>query len=99
MESGFPNESDRKSDVMNRIAIIIPYFSKFNNYFKFWLESAHANQDVDFLVFTDNNHYACDGRYADSQNITFVVADLDNVRELTESNFREYCQNNRRAAV
>ena len=84
---------------MNRIAIIIPYFGKFNNYFKFWLESARANQDVDFPVFTDNNHYACDGRYADSQNITFVVADLDNVRELTESNLREYSQNNRRAAV
>ena len=99
MESGFPNESDRKSDVMNRIAIIIPYFGKFNNYFKFWLESARANQDVDFLVFTDDNRYACGGRSANSQNITSVVADLDNVRELTESNLREYCQNNRRAAV
>ena len=84
---------------MNRIAIIIPYFGKFKNYFRFWLESACANQDVDFLVFTDDNRYACGGRFVNSQNITFVVADLDNVRELTESNLREYCQNNRRAAV
>lgn len=84
---------------MNRIVIIIPYFGKFNNYFKFWLESARANQDVDFPVFTDNNHYACDGRYADSQNITFVVADLGSVRDLTESNLREYCQNYGRTAA
>ena len=84
---------------MNRIAIIIPYFGKFNNYFKFWLESACANQDVDFLVFTDDNRYACGGRSANSQNITFVVADLGSVRNLTESNLSEYCQNYGRTAA
>lgn len=39
---------------MNRIAFIIPYFGKFNNYFPLWLKSCATNIDVaDFFVVTD----------------------------------------------
>lgn len=38
----------------NRIAFIIPYFGKFNNYFDLWLMSCGYNSDIaDFLIFTD----------------------------------------------
>ena len=36
-------------------ALIIPYFGKFNNYFKFWLISCSYNEDYDFLIFTDDH--------------------------------------------
>lgn len=39
---------------MNRIILIIPYFGKFNNYFNLWLESAKRNENIDFLIVTDN---------------------------------------------
>ncbi|NRO91388.1 hypothetical protein IMAU10142_01417 [Lactobacillus helveticus] len=40
-----------------KVAIIIPYFGKFPNYFDFWLKSALENLDFDFLIFTDNSDY------------------------------------------
>lgn len=39
---------------MDSIAIIVPYFGKFNNYFSYWLQSAAGNADIDFLIFTDD---------------------------------------------
>ena len=40
-----------------KVAIIIPYFGSFPNYFDYWLKSALANKDFDFLIFTDNSNY------------------------------------------
>lgn len=37
-----------------KIAFIIPYFGKFPEYFKFWLKTAGWNQNIDFLIFTDD---------------------------------------------
>lgn len=39
---------------MKRIAFIIPYFGKFNNYFNLWLESCRNNPTVDWYILTDN---------------------------------------------
>lgn len=39
---------------MNRIALIVPHFGHFQNYFKMWLQSCIHNSDIDFLLFTDN---------------------------------------------
>lgn len=38
---------------MNKIAMVIPYFGKFNNYFHLWKRTALANPSVDFLFYTD----------------------------------------------
>lgn len=38
----------------NRIAFIVPYFGKFNNYFALWLKSCEFNSDIDWLLFTDD---------------------------------------------
>lgn len=35
------------------IALVIPYFGKFHNYFSIFLKSCAYNQTVDFFVFTD----------------------------------------------
>lgn len=41
---------------MKRICLVIPYFGKFPNYFRLWLESAKHNKDIDFLIVTDNEY-------------------------------------------
>ena len=40
---------------MNSIALVIPYFGKFNNYFHLWLESAKRNSTIDFHIYTDQH--------------------------------------------
>ena len=35
--------------------LIMPYFGKFNNYFYLWINSCRYNQDIDWLIITDNN--------------------------------------------
>lgn len=39
---------------MNRCAIILPYYGKFPNYFQLFLNSCAANDDFDWLIFTDD---------------------------------------------
>lgn len=38
----------------NKIAFIVPYFGKFNNYFSLWLKSCEKNPDIDWIIFTDD---------------------------------------------
>ena len=38
----------------NKIALILPYFGTFPNYFNLWMHTAQKNQEFDFLIFTDN---------------------------------------------
>lgn len=39
---------------MFRIALIIPFLGKFQNYYKFWIQSCINNSSVDFFIFTDD---------------------------------------------
>lgn len=34
--------------------LILPYFGKFNNYFNLWMNSCKYNEDIDWLIITDN---------------------------------------------
>lgn len=36
------------------VALLLPYFGKFPNYFQLWLDSAKYNTFIDFLIFTDS---------------------------------------------
>lgn len=39
---------------INKLAFVIPYFGKFNNYFSLFLLSCSYNKGFDFLIFTDD---------------------------------------------
>ena len=40
---------------MKSIALVLPYFGKFPDYFKLFLKSCKKNKSVDFLLYTDCN--------------------------------------------
>ena len=37
-----------------RKILVIPYFGKFNEYFNLWLDSCEYNEDINWLIVTDN---------------------------------------------
>lgn len=37
-----------------KIALVLPYFGKFDSLFPLWLESCRYNSDIDWLLFTDD---------------------------------------------
>ena len=37
-----------------KIALILPYFGKFDTLFPLWLASCKWNSDIDWLIFTDD---------------------------------------------
>lgn len=37
------------------VALILPYYGKFPNYFPLWLKSAGANTNFTFMIFTDED--------------------------------------------
>ena len=50
---------------MIKIAVIIPYFGKFPNYFELFLKSCKMNPTIDWIIFTDskeNYHYPANVR-------------------------------------
>lgn len=61
---------------MNRVALIIPYFGNFNNYFDLWLQSAEDNANIDFLIITDNKPHR-----ELKDNIKWNITSFDRVRE------------------
>ena len=68
---------------MYKLALIIPYFGKFNNYFEFWRTSAEYNPSVDFLIFTDQH-------IKSSQNIRVVHSTIASINELIRSKLEKY---------
>lgn len=66
---------------MNRIAFIIPYFGKFNNYFPLFLESCAANRDFcDWLIFTDDRTV-----YAYPENVKVQYLSWDDMKDMIRS--------------
>ena len=61
-----------------KVAVIIPYFGSFPNYFDYWLKSALTNKDFDFLIFTDNLNYKTQG------NVHFINMSFSEFRELVQ---------------
>ncbi len=64
---------------MNRIALLIPYFGKFNNYFHLWLESASQNRTVDFFIITNNRKPEKCG-----DNVFFLHETFDGIKKRIE---------------
>lgn len=67
-----------------KIAIIIPYIGKFNNYFSLFLSSCEMNPFIDFLFFTDDLTYSKNER---SKNIRFIPSTFDSLKERAQSLF------------
>lgn len=67
---------------MKKIIIILPYFGKLPNYFKFFLESCKKNDTIDFLIITDNT-IKCD-----SSNINIINCSFDEIKRKIQSKFQ-----------
>jgi hypothetical protein len=66
---------------MKKIAFIIPYFGKFNNYFQLFLNSCAYNEDIaDWLIFTDDRIV-----YNYPHNVHIFYTDFDSLK----SNFQK----------
>lgn len=66
---------------MKSILIIHIYFGKLPPFFHFWLKSCEANQDIDFLIVTDNQIRT------DAKNIKVYNCSLDEIRKRAERLF------------
>lgn len=65
---------------MNKIALIMPYFGKFPNYFELWLKSASYNETIDFYIFTDIEY----DKYL-PKNVHIVNMTFDEIKKRAQS--------------
>jgi hypothetical protein len=68
---------------MNKICFVIPYFGKFNNYFKLFLKSCEFNSDMcDWLIFTDDR---TEYEYPKNVNVNYIS--WSDIKDLFQSKF------------
>lgn len=67
---------------INRICLVVAYYGKFNNFFQLWLDSCRKNEDIDFLVFTDDEY-----PYNYPSNVKVKYTTLRYISELVKSKF------------
>ncbi|MGO4946887.1 DUF6625 family protein [Blautia sp. Sow4_E7] len=67
---------------MNKIAFIIPYFGKFNNYFQLFLKSCKMNPTVTWLIFTDDK---TDYQYP--PNVKVVYTEFKTIQQRIRNKF------------
>lgn len=69
-------------ECMKKIAFIIPYFGKFNNYFELFLSSCKYNPTIDFLIFTDDKT-----KYNYPKNVKVEYMTFNKLKKLFQSKF------------
>lgn len=62
------------------ITLIIPYFGEFPSYFEFFLKSCEANNEMDFLIFTDQRVPT-----SHSRNVTFQPISFDRFKGMART--------------
>ena len=67
---------------MKKIAIIIPYFGKFKNYFPLFLTSCKNNPDIDWIVFTDDTTV-----YPYPENVKVTQTSFDSIQKRIQEVF------------
>ena len=67
---------------MKKIAFIIPYFGKFNDYFELFLSSCKYNPTIDFLIFTDDKT-----KYNYPKNVKVEYMTFNKLKKLFQSKF------------
>ena len=66
---------------MKKIAFVLLYIGKFNNYFPLFLRSCENNPTVDFLIFTDND-------LSDTpQNVKIIKTSFDEIKKTVQSKY------------
>lgn len=74
---------------MNRIALIVPHFGHFNNYFKLWLNSCRQNTKVDFLIFTDDQKAMSYISECGGANIKVFETNLNEIKKMFEAKLHQ----------
>jgi len=67
---------------MKKVAFVIPYFGKFNNYFELFLQSCRFNETIDFLIFTDDKT-----KYDYPENVKVKYMTFSELKEKIQSKF------------
>lgn len=68
----------------NRIAFVVPYFGKFNNYFPLFLKSCEANSDLcDWIIFTDDKT-----KYVYPNNVKVNYLEWDEMKKVISRKFK-----------
>lgn len=65
-----------------KVAVILPYFGSFNNYFHIWLDSVKHNKGIDWLLFTDQAI-----KYEVPENCIIYHCQFEELKERFESKF------------
>ena len=65
-----------------KIALLLPYFGKLNNYFQLWLSSAGWNKNIDFLLFTDDKTIT---DYKIPKNVHYYFMNFADVKKRIEN--------------
>lgn len=67
---------------LKKIAFVVPYMGKLPNYFPLWLESCKKNENVDFIIFTDDHT-----EYYYPPNVHVHYMEFEELKELIQSNY------------
>lgn len=65
-----------------RLALIIPYFGKFNSYFPLFLKTCRCNPRTDWIIFTDDK---TDFDYPENVHVYYMT--FENMKEFIQSGF------------
>lgn len=68
--------------MMKKLVFIIPYFGKFNNYFQLFLNSCSKNEEIDWVIYTDDKK-----EYIFPKNIKVVYKTFSEIKNKIQSNF------------
>lgn len=70
---------------MKKIRLIIPYFGKLPKFFSYFLLTAKRNENIDFLIYTDQKVDRFE--LLNAENIEFKTLSFDDLREKVQSKF------------
>lgn len=65
-----------------RLALIIPYFGKFNSYFQLFLKTCKYNPRTDWIIFTDDK---TNFNYPENVHVYYMT--FKNMQKLIQSKF------------
>lgn len=66
----------------NKIALILPYFGKLPDWFYLWIESAGRNEEIDWLIYTDDKR-----KFDFPQNVHVQYITWNDMKEKVQKKF------------
>lgn len=68
--------------LMKSIRFIVPYFGKFPDYFKVWLETCRVNDSISWLVFTDDKR-----SFDYPKNVEVIYKSFEDIKKMSQDNY------------